>query len=56
MKICNTCGSVLVSGIHFEDKRHNLYTECPKCHERNNGKSEDNQNISFKELLLIAAR
>ncbi len=55
MKICR-CGGIMSSGTHFENGQHNRYTECPKCHVRNNGKIENKYDDSFREILLKAAR
>lgn len=45
MKICIKCGVIMITGTHYEGRRHNRYSECPMCHERINGKADDNSKI-----------
>ena len=45
MKICVRCGVIMITGTHYERRQHNRYSECPICHERFNGKIEDNSKI-----------
>lgn len=45
MKICIKCGAIMITGTHYEGRRHNRYSECPICHERINGKTDDNGKI-----------
>ena len=56
MKNCDRCGNIMTSGTHFESGQHNRYIECPKCHVRIDGKRTENSNLSFKDILLMAAR
>ena len=45
MRICVKCGAIMINGTHYERRNHNRYYECPICHERINGKIEDNSKI-----------
>lgn len=48
MKVCIRCSSVMTTGTHYEGRQHNKYDECPICHERINGKTEDN--VKLKDI------
>lgn len=56
MKNCDRCGNIMISGTHFENGQHNRYMECPKCHVRIDGKRIENNNLSFRDIILMAAR
>jgi len=45
MQRCNRCGVMMITGTHYEGRHHIKYSECPVCHERINGKVEDNDKI-----------
>lgn len=55
MQLCRRCGVSMMTGTHYEGNNHNRYYECPKCHERVNGKKNDNSKIGFREMLHAAA-
>lgn len=56
MKVCDKCRIIMISGTHYENGQHNRYTECPNCHIRIDTKRVNNNDISFKDILLKVAR
>lgn len=56
MKKCDKCGSIMITGIHFENGQHNRYAECTKCLVRIDGNRTKNNDLSFRDILLMAAR
>jgi len=56
MKNCEKCGSFMITGTHFENRQYNRYTECTKCHVRINGRRTNINDLSFRDILLMAAR
>lgn len=56
MKNCDRCGHIMITGTHFENGQHNRYSECTKCHVRIDGKRTNNNDLSFRDILLMAAK